>query len=190
MGASELTDTQLVRLLEHPPDANYALANAQAIVDALNTVGVRADVHFDLAAVAASVFDESRGYNTWGHDPWDQDNYPKGICHEPGPPLDPVTEDNWLAAFRLVEEGYQAQGFGPAQLTATVYWAYAKKLGEPWLPERSLEIGFRSLQQYFVAFRTPQLAYERYNGGGEAAIQYGIRVNGYRLQWQAWINAL
>lgn len=185
------TTDQLVKVLEAPEHFG-GLKNARGIIVAFDRVGADTKVDFDLAAVAASVQDESGGWNTWGHDPWEGPHspYPKGIAHEPSRDLvDPVTEDNFKAYWKLMTEGgWQPQGVGPSQITEYGLQAAAEAIGGAWHPENSMTVGFHDLKQLFVAAGSAQLGYQHYNGSGPAAVAYGIRLNNDRLQWQAWIN--
>jgi len=188
---TRLTTDQIVKILEDP--AHYGgLQNVHGIITALDRVGTDEKVEFTLAAVAASIHDESGGWNTWGHDPWiGGDPYPKGSAHPASPDVvDPVTEENVKAYFeRMKEGGWQPQGLGPSQITEYGLQLAAEGLGGAWHPINSMEVGFRDLKQLFVAHGSARLGYQFYNGGGEAAIEYGYRLDGMRLQYQAWLDA-
>ena len=180
-----VTSSQLAELLQE-----HTVSNGLAIVHAFNHVGADPHVGFDLAACIAVIENESGGENVWGHDPWNQAAYPKGPAHPAGPPVDPVTQDNYTAYKLLRNEGRQPQGCGPCQLTSEGLQVAAERAGGCWLPIFNCQVGFEYLKELFVEHGSAAAGFSSYNGSGPAAEEYGARAIVLQDQWQTRINEL
>jgi hypothetical protein len=158
---------------------------------AFKLIGPIPKVGFSLAACCAVLDNETGGgENVWGHDPWDEEAYPKGIAHPAGPPNDPVTQWTYTQYKEKRDAGMQPQGCGPCQLTDASLQIEAEKLGGCWVPQHNMTIGFRFLSQLFLEHGSAEAGFAAYNGSGPDAEEYGVRAAALADEWQARFNAI
>lgn len=179
------SNQQLADLLERE-----TIANAPAIIQAFNQLGADPAIGFTLAACLAVVENESSGENVWGHDPWNQREFPKGEAHPPGPPVDPVTQETYTRYKLLRDQGYQPQGCGPCQLTSPDLQVAAERAGGCWIPIHNCYVGFGYLRRLFMAYQGAAGGFAAYNGSGPAAVAYAARAVQWTARWQQLINDL
>jgi hypothetical protein len=173
-----MTNKQLVKVLE-----DRGLQNAQDIIDAFNQGGGADDrIQWSLAAVCATVQDESGGRNVFGDDPAG-DALPRMWFGTP------VTHTKYVVYRWRRNHGMTPNGVGPCQLTSASLQIEAEKLGGCWKPIPNMLVGFHFLKELFIEHGSARLGYQFYNGSGPDAVAYGIRLDGFRQQWQGWINA-
>jgi hypothetical protein len=167
----------------------HGLDNALDAVHAFETVGGRARAGFDLAACCALLVNESNGRNLWGGDPWNRDEYPRGIALNPSLNESEVSQGVYTVYKLRRNSGLQPQGCGPCQLTDASLQIEAEKLGGCWIPVHSMTVGFRFLQQLFVEHGSAYAGFEAYNGSGPAAEAYAQRACGQQAEWRDWLAA-
>jgi len=157
------------------------LENPHTILSAFQHVGAVPAIGFTLAACCAMVELESGGRMVWGHDPWDEVAYPRGLAL----PADLVNYHAYRAARNA---GRQPQGCGITQLTSAGLQVEAERAGGCWEPFYNCLIGFRFLRDLFVHHGSPAAGFTAYNGSGPAAVAYGQRAAALQADWQSRFN--
>lgn len=74
-------------------------------------------------------------------------------------------------------------GVGFTQLTYRPFVVAAEQAGGAHIPRFQMRIGFKILRQLFDEHGSLQLMFERYNGSGAAAQEYGRRAVRLRTKW-------
>lgn len=145
--------------------AHNGLQNASKIVSAAHQAGL------GLPAACALMQSESGGRNVYGHD---EGGALSGYPEVPN-------KSNYLVFRWLIDnQGYLANGVGPAQITSLGLLDQMELQGlRPWRARDNMLFGFRLLQGYFKVKHTWRYAGTRYNGAEE----YGDRLADRVERW-------
>jgi hypothetical protein len=157
---------------------------AHGIVDATDALNAAVYTGLPLAVVCTSLDMESwGGKNMWGGDPGG-DALPWQWFESP------VTFPKWNVYWANVERGLVTNGCGPAQLTSKGLQEMANNRGGCWLPGPNMEVGAIFMQELINQCGNIQLAYQHYNGAGDAAVRYGENAFALYTQWHAELIAV
>lgn len=161
------------------------LDNRTNIVRALRQIGVDTAVGFDLATCCAIFLMETGGMNYWGHDAWNQSEYPKGIARPADAGNVLVTQGAYQEYVKNRNIGMQPQGCGPGQLTSASLQAAADKAGGCWRPYPNILVSMRYLKSCMGLGGSAFEGFYHYNG----AKTYAYTAMSHADHFQELFNA-
>lgn len=164
--------------------------NRSNAVSAFNKVGADEAVGFTLAACCAMLVQESAGTSEWGHDPWYEGMYPKGIALDPAWNLNGkiVTESDYNKYVVRRNEGMQPQGCGVCQLTWGSDQIQADRLGGCWEPYPNMLVGFQILKTNCLRGGNAFQAFWYYNGRTPQGENYAYDAVSIMNRFQTLFN--